>query len=143
MGFCCLAGNRISVHRSPSRSTNQERTPMNIPVRKSTSRGSSLLPELSKCSEALTAARATSWLFREGSAPSVPASGDSVIKLKQVHVIRCCSRAPVLVPLMTSGRAFSCGEVVISGLQLKTIDRFSHHCRRRLGGRKKRKKRNF
>lgn len=66
--------------------------------------------------------------FTRGDAPSAsrrifPASGDSVITLKQVHVIRCCSRAPVLMLLMMSGRALSCGEVVMSGLELKSIDR--------------------
>lgn len=149
MRFCCLTGNWISVHRSLSRSTDQEGPLRNIPVW-SSSWGSFLLqscPNVPKPRQRRGRPRGyftrEALLQRLATSRGVPASGDSVIKLKQVHVIRCCSRAPVLMPLMMSGRAFSCGEVVISGLQLKTIDRFSHHCRRRLGGRKKCKIRNF
>lgn len=62
-----LTGNRTSVHRSPPRSTDRERPLMNVPVRKSTSWGSVLLPKLPKRSKAAGAARTTSWLFHEGS----------------------------------------------------------------------------
>lgn len=62
-------------------------------------------------------------LQRLASQSIVPASGDSVIKLKQVHVIRSCSRAPVLIPLMVSRRLWLQRGCYFR-LKLKTIDRF-------------------